>query len=61
MDEHIAELAPHPWRIADHTTNRVGYLNRICDFFPFAAEGGRGKEATLALAQQILDWSNTSG
>ncbi len=68
MDEHIAELAPHPWRIADHTTNRVGYLsivdgnlNRICDFFPFAGQGGRGKEATLALAQQILDWSNTSG
>jgi hypothetical protein len=71
MDENIAELAPHPWRIADHTVERHGVeggyltivdanLNRICDFFPFAGEGGRGKAATLALAQQIVDWERAS-
>jgi hypothetical protein len=70
MPENIVELAPHPWRIADHTTERYGgrgylsivdaNLNRICDFFPFAGEGGRGKEATLALARQIIEWERAS-
>jgi hypothetical protein len=62
----IAEIAPGQWRIADHTTDRYGgggYLsivdatgNRVCDFFPFANQGGRGKEATLVLARQIIEW-----
>lgn len=66
----ITELAPHPWRIADHTTDRYGgggyvtivdaNLNRVCDFFPFAALGGRGKEATLALARLIIEWERAS-
>jgi hypothetical protein len=67
MDENITELAPHPWRIADHTTDRGGYLsivdanlNRICDFFPFAGQGGRGKEATMALARQIIEWERAA-
>jgi hypothetical protein len=67
MAENIAELAPHPWQIADHTSKNGGYLsivdatlNRICDFFPFAGQGGRGKEATLALARQILEWERAS-
>ncbi len=71
MDKKLAELAPQPWRIEDHTTDHYGgggYLsivdatgNRICDFFPFAHPDGRGKEATLALAQQILNWEQTNG
>jgi hypothetical protein len=68
MDEKLAELAPRPWRIVDHTTDRGGgyfsivdaNLNRICDFFPFAARDGRGKEATLALARQIIEWEKTN-
>ena len=66
MDEPMS-YAPHPWRIADHTTEHHGggggylsivdaNLNRICDFFPFAGAGGRGKEQTLALARQIIEW-----
>jgi hypothetical protein len=67
MADIITELAPHPWRIADHTSKNGGYLsivdgnlNRICDFFPFAGQGGRGKEATLALAEQIIEWERAS-
>ncbi len=66
MPENITDLAPHPWRIADHTTDHYGgggylsivdaNLNCICDFFPFATQGGRGKEATMALARQIIEW-----
>jgi hypothetical protein len=58
--------APHPWSIEDHTDERHGgrgYLsivdaagNRICDFFPWAAKGGRGLEATLRLARLVLQW-----
>jgi hypothetical protein len=72
MHENITQLAPHPWRIDDRTVERHGieggYIsivdatgNRVCDFFPFAGQGGRGKEATLALAQQILNWEQTNG
>ena len=55
--------APHPWRLEDHGSERWGYLsivdatgNRICAFFPHAGQGGRGREATLALAVKILEW-----
>jgi hypothetical protein len=62
------ELAPHPWDIEDHTaTRRAGYFsivdadgNRICDFFPFAGKGGRGKGATLAIARQIIEWERAA-
>jgi len=65
-----ADQAPHPWRIEDHTTERYGgggYFsivdatgNRICDFFPFAGNGGRGKDATLDLARQIINWERAN-
>ena len=55
--------APHPWRIEDHNSERYGYLsivdatgNRVCDFFPHAGKGGRGRDKTLALARQIIEW-----
>lgn len=58
--------APHPWRIEDYTSEARGgrgYFslvdatgNRICDFFPFAGAGGRGKEVTMAIARQIIIW-----
>ena len=32
--------------------------NRICDLFPYAGVGGRGKEATLALAHKIVEAVN---
>lgn len=60
-------VAPHPWRIEDHDSERWGYLsivdatgNRICDFFPHAGKGGRGRDATLALARQIIEWEQAN-
>jgi hypothetical protein len=57
--------APHPWRIETHGSERWGYLsivdatgNRVCDLFPYAAVGGRGKEATMAIARQIVERAN---
>jgi hypothetical protein len=57
------DWAPHPWRIQDHDSERYGYLsivdadgNKVCDFFPNAAKGGRGRRATLAIAVKILEW-----
>jgi hypothetical protein len=57
--------APHPWRLEEHNIQSHGYLsivdatgNKICDFFPFAGRGGRGRNATLALARKILEWAN---
>jgi hypothetical protein len=59
----MTDAAPHPWRIEDHDSERYGYLsivdalgNKICDFFPHAAPGGRGPEITLKLARQIISW-----
>jgi hypothetical protein len=51
--------APHPWRIEHYEP--YGYLsivdatgNTICEFFPYRPKGGRGREATLALAEYVL-------
>jgi hypothetical protein len=56
--------APHPWRIVDHTGKGHGYISivddadiKICDLFPFAGKSGRGKEATMALAETIIGWA----
>jgi hypothetical protein len=67
MTEQI-DPAPLPWKIVDHTRDknrRSGWisivdadLNTVCDFFPYAAKGGRGHDATMALARQILGWSS---
>jgi hypothetical protein len=60
------DLAPHPWRIEDHNSQRYGYLsivdargNKICDFFPHAL-AGRGPDVTLALAQKIIEWERAN-
>jgi hypothetical protein len=67
MADQTTDLAPHPWRIEDHNSERYGYLsivdargNKICDFFPHAGKGGRGPEATLALARQIIEWERAN-
>lgn len=57
--------APHPWRVEDHNSERHGYLSivdatgrRICDFFPYAGRGGRGRDATMVIAEHIVEVMN---
>jgi hypothetical protein len=56
------EIAPRPWRL-DAPNQRYMQIvdangNPICDFFPFAAKGGRGWQLTKAVAELILEHVN---
>jgi hypothetical protein len=58
--------APLPWAVVDHTLlipsgRRVGCISivdaaeqNVAELFPFAGKGGRGYEATLALAELMV-------
>lgn len=70
MTLETTDPAPHPWRIEEPVSPRQskGYFsivdaagNRICDFFPFAGKGGRGWDATIEIAQQIIRWERAYG
>ncbi len=61
----VTDGAPRPWRIEEPNKHYFCIVdatgNRICDFFPFAAKGGRGREMTLAIAEMILHRANFDG
>jgi len=54
--------SPAPWRIKEPNKHYIQIVdatgNRICDFFPFAANGGRGWIATMAVAKLIVETMN---
>ncbi len=60
--ELTTEAAPLPWRIEEPNRQYFSIVdaagNRICDFFPFAVRGGRGRTTTLFIAQKIIDMAN---
>jgi hypothetical protein len=54
--------APRPWKAQAPNKYYLQIVDAegipVCEFFPFARYGGRGWNATLAIAQQIVETMN---
>jgi hypothetical protein len=58
--ESTTTQAPGPWHIEEPNKHYFQIVdatgNRICEFFPFAGNGGRGWEVSMEIARQIIRW-----